>query len=47
MKLNPKYGQSLKFGDTVEVLDNCHALEKEVRTLASFFISPIEKRDEK
>jgi hypothetical protein len=47
MKLHSKYGQSMKFGATVEVLDNCYLLEKEVKALASFSISSIEKQDEK
>jgi hypothetical protein len=47
MKLHYKYGQSLKFGATVEVLDSCYPVKKEVIALDSFFIPKIKKQDDK
>ncbi|HSN48296.1 MAG TPA: hypothetical protein VLR29_06005 [Flavobacterium sp.] len=47
MKLHLKYGQSFKLIDTAEVLDNCHPFGKEISALVCFFVSLIEKRDEK
>jgi hypothetical protein len=47
MKLHDKYGQSLKFGATVEVLERCYPFKKEVMASINFFIPKIKKQDDK